>query len=141
MSLAVSRRAPFLHPSDELIGRQVRTLLQRTQAAPAMLERRQNQRHPLPSLLTLYPADDGACEPPQVIVGKDISERGLGFFHQRPIPFRRAIVVCDVPGAGQAAFLIDISWCRFTRQGWYESGGRLLEAVPPPAAPRVATAS
>jgi hypothetical protein len=27
-------------------------------------------------------------------------------------------------------FLIDLPWCRFTAEGWYESGARLLQAVP-----------
>jgi hypothetical protein len=26
-------------------------------------------------------------------------------------------------------FLIDLTWCRFNRHGWYESGGRFLQAV------------
>ena len=26
--------------------------------------------------------------------------------------------------------LLDISWCRFTGLGWYESGGRFLQSVP-----------
>ena len=26
-------------------------------------------------------------------------------------------------------FLIDLTWCRFTKQGWYESGGRFLQSV------------
>jgi hypothetical protein len=141
MSIAVSRRAVSSSSADCLVRNQVRILLQRSQDAPAMLERRQDRRHPLPALMTVYPAQGGTDAPAQVVVGKDISERGLGFFHQQPIPFRRAIVVYEVPGAGQAAFLIDISWCRFTQQGWYESGGRLLEAVAPPERVPIAAAS
>jgi hypothetical protein len=26
-------------------------------------------------------------------------------------------------------FIIDLSWCRFTKHGWYESGGRFLQSV------------
>jgi len=29
-------------------------------------------------------------------------------------------------------FLVDITWCRFTQHGWYDSGGRFLHAVPSP---------
>jgi hypothetical protein len=28
--------------------------------------------------------------------------------------------------------LVDLKWCRFTRHGWYESGGRFLQIVPSP---------
>jgi hypothetical protein len=27
------------------------------------------------------------------------------------------------------AFLMDVSWCRFTKGGWYESGGRFLQTA------------
>ena len=30
------------------------------------------------------------------------------------------------------SFLIDLNWCRFTRHGWYESGGRFLDVATPP---------
>jgi len=26
-------------------------------------------------------------------------------------------------------FLIDLNWCRFTKDGWYESGGRFIQTV------------
>jgi hypothetical protein len=29
-------------------------------------------------------------------------------------------------------FLLDLRWCRFNSLGWYESGGRFLQAVPSP---------
>ena len=32
-------------------------------------------------------------------------------------------------------FLIDVTWCRFTKQGWYESGGRFLQSVLSPVEP------
>ena len=36
------------------------------------------------------------------------------------------------PRGAWFAFLIDLKWCRFTRHGWYESGGRFLESVASP---------
>jgi hypothetical protein len=36
------------------------------------------------------------------------------------------------PGIAPFAAEIDISWCRFTKPGWYESGGRLIRAVSDP---------
>ena len=66
-------------------------------------------------------------------------ERGRG----GQAPFRARVGLLSSPAAalsphdrlaGRAAggwfgFLIDLTWCRFTRQGWYESGGRFLESV------------
>lgn len=136
MSIAVSERA---YPAGvqrmatgDSVGGQVQRLLQRQSGDPALLERRRDRRFPFPALMTLWPADRERLETSFVIVGKDLSERGLGFFHQQPILCRRAIVVCEQPGVESLAFLIDINWCRFTCHGWYESGGRLLEAVTPP---------
>jgi hypothetical protein len=79
-------------------------------------------------------AEDGVT--PQgdniVVAGKQLSENGLGFFHQQPLPYRRMIVSLD-QGRGQwLGLIIDLSWCRFTKFGWYESGGRLLEVVTSP---------
>ena len=42
------------------------------------------------------------------------------------------IVSLEASDGGRHGFLIDLAWCRFTKQGWYESGGRFLEAVHSP---------
>ena len=39
------------------------------------------------------------------------------------------IASLETPGGDWIGFLIDISWCRFTQHGWYDSGGRLLQVV------------
>ena len=66
------------------------------------------------------------------VVGKTLSERGLGFYYQQPISDRRMIASLETRELRWASFLIDLTWCRFTRYGWYESGGRFLQAVPTP---------
>lgn len=136
MSITASERALPMGvgkpQTEESVPGQVRRLLQRQSGDPAIVERRRDRRYPFPALMTLWPADRERLETSFVIVGKDISDRGLGFFHQQPITCRRAIVVCEPPGIAPVAFLVDINWCRFTCHGWYESGGRLLEAVTPP---------
>jgi hypothetical protein len=66
-----------------------------------------------------------------VVVGKNLSEEGLGFYHQQPLPYRRAIITLEDNSGRSVSLLIDLSWCRFTRQGWYDSGGRFLEIVEP----------
>ncbi len=101
-------------------------------------ERRRANRYPFPYLVHLTPVDDDGLTPVGetiVVVGKHLSESGLGFYHPKPLPHRRMIVSIETTGGGWLAFLIDLSWCRFTKQGWYESGGRFLQAVDSPVEP------
>jgi hypothetical protein len=109
------------------------TLYPKTQ----IIDRRRETRYPFPYLIHLLPMeDDGTtpCGEGVVVVGKHVSERGLGFYHPEPLPYRRVIASLE-SGSGQwFGFLIDLNWCRFTKQGWYESGGRFLESVPSPIA-------
>ena len=67
-----------------------------------------------------------------VVVGKHVSERGIGFYHPKPLPYRRMIASLEGPNGNWFGFLVNLNWCRFTRQGWYESGGRFLESVNSP---------
>lgn len=99
---------------------------------PVQVERRRHQRLAMPVLFQLTPLDTqgAALEDLAItVVGKDLSPRGLSFFHGQPLPYRRAIVSLDHPELGPFAVEVDIRWCRFARPGWYESGGRLLRAV------------
>jgi len=100
-----------------------------------MAERRMDHRYPYPYLVYLTPvAEDGVTPKGDalVVVGKHLSERGLGFYHPKPLPYRRMIASLESAGGAQLHFLIDLTWCRFTRHGWYESGGHFLQAVPAP---------
>ena len=98
-------------------------------------ERRQDDRIAIPVLLRLTPYDDNQRpldEEALIVVGKNISRRGVSFYHQQSITHRRALIEVADPVAGTFAAEVDISWCRFTKPGWYESGGRLIR----PASPR-----
>ena len=119
--------------SDE-IRTQVWGLLTMLYAKVTAVERRRESRYPFPFLVHLTPvAEDGTtpCAERLIVVGKHISERGLGFYHPRPLPYRRAIASVQGPKGDWFGFLIDLNWCRFT-QGWYESGGRFLDSVTSP---------
>jgi len=97
-----------------------------------LAERRRENRYPFPYLIHLTPvAEDGITPQGEtlVVVGRHLSERGLGFYHPQPLPYRRMIASLETPRGQWLGFLIDLTWCRFTRQGWYESGGRLLQSV------------
>ena len=98
-------------------------------------ERRGECRYPYPYLVYLTPVGEDGITPhgePVVVVGKHLSERGFGFYHPKPLAHRRMIVSLETAGGSKLGFLIDLSWCRFTRHGWYESGGRFLQAVSAP---------
>ena len=133
----------FSHPLIDLpadrgaadeIRSQVWGLLSTLYPKVSVVERRRETRYPFPFLIHLAPADDPAVQDGEsiVVVGKHLSERGLGFFHPGPLPHRRVIASLERPQDGWYAFLLELRWCRFTRQGWYESGGRFLEAVTSP---------
>jgi hypothetical protein len=125
-------------PADQGAADEIRTqvwgLLSTLYPKVSVVERRRETRYPFPFLIHLSPADDPDAQRGEgiVVVGKHVSERGLGFFHPMPLPYRRVIASLERPHDGWYAFLLDLRWCRFTRQGWYESGGRFLEVVTSP---------
>ncbi len=121
--------------ADEEVRAQVCGLLSTLYPRGNKAERRNEQRFPFPYLVHLTPVEaDGSVKVDEtvVVVGKHLSERGLGFYHQQPLPNRRMIVSLEVGSGAMLGFLIDLSWCRFTKQGWYESGGRFLQVVHSP---------
>lgn len=117
---------------DEDIRTQVWGILTTLYPSNRAGERRNENRYPFPYLVHLTPvAADGSTPAGEmlVVVGKHLSERGLGFYHPQPLPHRRMIASLEAGNGQWMGFLIDLSWCRFTRQGWYESGGRFLQSV------------
>lgn len=95
-------------------------------------ERRCDRRFPYPYLVRLVPVAADGFTPvgcPMVVVGKHLSERGLGFYHPEPLAYRYVIVTLETVRGVHMSLLADLNWCRFTGHGWYESGGRFLEIV------------
>jgi hypothetical protein len=96
------------------------------------IDRRADARVALPVLLQLVPLDDEwqpiAAET-ITVAGKNISRRGISFYHDRPLPYRRAVISVAHPELGDFAAEIDLNWCRFTSPGWYESGGWLVRSL------------
>ncbi|NLX94738.1 MAG: hypothetical protein GXY83_01040 [Rhodopirellula sp.] len=118
--------------SEDEIRTRIWTVLSSLYPRGAMVERRSENRYPFPYLVRLTPVGpDGLASQgePVVVVGKHLSERGLGFYHPKPIAHRRMIASLEVSGGSPVALLIDLTWCRFTRHGWYESGGKFLQAI------------
>ncbi|MEX0679330.1 MAG: hypothetical protein WD063_19800 [Pirellulales bacterium] len=122
-------------PGDELVRRQVWGVLTAMYPQGRVVERRLDQRYPYPHFFYLTPVAANGISPEgesTVVVGKTLSERGLAFFYQQPLAHRRMIASLETSELRWAGFLIDITWCRFTQYGWYDSGGRFVQAVPSP---------
>jgi hypothetical protein len=133
---AVADLIPPRHPAasqlrSSALTEQFRTLKEALER-PVTFERRQFGRMALPLVLQVTPLDQTG-QPLENLatstIGKDISPRGISFFHERPLPHRRAIVTFEHPDVGRFCVEVDVSWCRFTSPGWYQSGGRLIRSV------------
>jgi len=130
--------------TDPEIRDAVRHVLSALYAGGQAVERRRERRFPFPNLLYLSSLDEAGCSPvgaPLAAVGKTLSEGGLGFYHPAPLAERRMIVSLELAAGQWMSLLTDLTWCRFTRFGWYESGGRFLRVVrvPPSAFSRTAS--
>jgi hypothetical protein len=121
-------------PADDDVQTQVWGLLNALYPQHDLTERRYENRYPFPYLVQLTPVDEDGVAPQGdtvVVVGKHLSERGLGFYHPQPLPHRRMVASLENGNGQSIRFLIDLSWCRFIKHGWYESGGRFLRLVEP----------
>jgi hypothetical protein len=124
-------------PTELEIRECVRNLLASHYGRAYGIERRSERRFPFPHLVCLTPlADDGRTPlgPAIVGVGRELSEGGFGFFHPSPLPYRQMIASLESARGEWIHLAIDLTWCRFMRHGWYESGGRFLRtlSLPPP---------
>lgn len=126
--------APFSFRSgqDQSVCDCVRTILQKWRNRTPGTDRRCDRREPFPYLIDIIPvARDGRLlhDEAMVVLGKHLSERGLDFYYQAPLPYRRVVASWECPDGGRAALLLDLRWCRCTKRGWYENGGRFLQVL------------
>jgi hypothetical protein len=124
---------------ERTLARQIQELVTRLRPE-VTVERRHEVRVAVPLLFRLTPLNsdrEPVYDDAITVVGKYISRRGLSFYHEHPLTYRRAIVALEHPVFGRFAAEIDVNWCRFTRPGWYESGGRLVRSVNPEDPPAV----
>jgi hypothetical protein len=123
--------------NDAEIRERVWTILASLYPKPYPIERRRDQRYPYPHLIRLTAAEPNSVGPATMVVaGKNLSEHGISFYHLMPLALRRVIVTLEAGNDRWLSFLTDLTWCRFTHHGWYESGGVFLQAVEPPPAIR-----
>src|SRR3954467_2931539 len=112
---------------------QIEALLSRLHPAVSR-ERRHDDRVAIPVLFRLTPFDSDRqplLQEASIVVGKNISRRGVSFYHEKAITHRRGLIELADPSVGSFVAEIDITWCRFTKPGWYESGGRLIRSAGP----------
>jgi hypothetical protein len=79
---------------DDEVRVQVWGLLTAMYPRNDLMERRHENRYPFPCLVHLTPVGPDGLTPEGetiVVVGKHLSERGFGFYHQQPLPHRRMI--------------------------------------------------
>src|SRR5437899_2124192 len=86
----------------DMLYRQIECLIARLHPAVSR-ERRHDDRIAIPALFRLTPLD--AADQPidsqaSIVVGKNISRRGLSFYHEKPLPFRRAFIELVHPWDG-----------------------------------------
>ena len=109
----------------------VQVIMAGTQHECRVSERRREHRTPYPYLIKLAPAAaDGqpAADEEIVVVGKHLSTGGIDFYHREPIPHRWMIAWLE-SGGQLHSVLVELLWCRFNKQGWYENGGRFVRLV------------
>lgn len=118
--------------SDAKVRATVGQLISRILPKKITNERRRDFRYPYPHLIYLTPIDASGQplnELSTVVVGKNITERGIDFFHRDPLPYRRVILTLEAEDGTRASMVTDLLWTRFTRQGWYDNGGRFLHVI------------
>lgn len=119
-------------PAHDGVRERIWGLLSNLYPVAPLMNRRSEQRYPFACLAHVTPVGDDGVTPagPTIIAAtKNISEGGISFFHPANLPHRRVLVTFERDDITPVSFLVDVSWCRFTRHGWYESGGRLLQVV------------
>jgi hypothetical protein len=125
---------PLIPRPKELITQQVQVALAGVQAE-RQIERRTETRHPYPYPIHLTPVDrDGRplLDETFVVVGKHLSNHGVDFYFARPVEWSRVIASFPLHTGGWVGLMMELTWCRFSRHGWYDNGGRFLEVVDSP---------
>lgn len=125
----------FRSAQDQRVCDCVWKILQKWRHRPQGRDRRFDRRESFPYPIDIIPvASDGRVlhEEGIVVLGKHLSERGLDFYYQAPLPYRRVVASWECPGGDRAALLLDLRWCRCTKRGWYENGGRFLQVLASP---------
>ena len=117
------------------ISRLVETLVAAWYDAPLVQQQRGKHRIPFDQPLALTPLDDKTEEfigQPQIVAGRNLSLDGVSFSHEQPMPFRKIALTFALPDGEVESMVTRLRWCRFTRDGLYQSGGTFLRTIRSP---------
>jgi hypothetical protein len=117
------------------IASAIRSALTAIEPYKRAVERRRESRHPYPYPIHLTPLDVGGqpiVDRTFVVIGRHLAPHGLDFYSHQPLAERRVIASLDCGREGWIGLLLELNWCRFSRHGWYENGGRFLNVVASP---------
>jgi len=126
--------APYATNDQQIRGR-VQRIVRQYRYQQTVRDRRDDHREPFPYPIHITPlSDDGQVLLGETIVvlGKHLSERGLDFYYEAPLPHRRVIASWQSSDGTWLSLLLNLRWCRSTKYGWYENGGRFLQVVRSP---------
>ena len=76
------------------------------------------------SLVGLNEAFEAVGEP-LTATARDVSGDGISFLHEGPLPYRFVELTYDT-ARGQVTHRAKLTWCRYSIDGFYVSGGRFL---------------
>ena len=122
-------------PAEVEIQRSVELVLYPAHPERRLPERRNLPRIPYPHPVRLTPMSQDSApltSETLVVIGRNLSLMGFDFYHVEPLPYRRVIASFELPTGHWLGFLLDLSWCRFGKHGFYDGGGRFLKVVPSP---------
>jgi hypothetical protein len=126
-------RALLERPKD-LVAQQVQLALAGAQAE-RHVERRTETRHPYPYPIHMTPLDrEGRplLGDTFVVVGKHLSNHGADFYFAQPLEWSRVVASFPLRDGKWVGIEMELTWCRFSRHGWYDNGGRFLGVTESP---------
>lgn len=98
------------------------------------IEKRVQRRYPFRKPITVTPVNNHSGRPDRLksftAFGIDISSCGICFLARQLVPARKAVLSAEGPNHETVTLLFEPRWVRFTRGGWYQTGGRLVEVLP-----------
>jgi hypothetical protein len=108
----------------------VQSLVASWQPCESAVDRRRCHRLPFEHSIGVTPlVGDEADGELQLALGRDISLGGIAFTHSEPIPNRYVAVTFWHEDGDDESVVTQLTWCRFTRQGDYQSGGNFLRMI------------
>jgi hypothetical protein len=120
---------------DDRIRALVRSAFTAIEPHGRPIERRREARYAYPYPIHLTPFDDAGrpdVDRTFVVIGKHLAPHGLDFYFSQPLAERRVVASLDCGRDGWIGLVVELEWCRFSRHGWYDNGGRFIAVVAAP---------